>query len=86
MFGDIHGQFFDLMELMDKIEFFAHSEAHVGRFPSPRDEIMYLFPTSLYHCIVDRKLLFLGDYVDRGVFSCEVILFLFLMKVQVSDA
>ncbi|CAK5081894.1 unnamed protein product [Meloidogyne enterolobii] len=49
--GDLHGQFNDLMRIMD-------SEG---------------FP----HC---RSYLFLGDYVDRGAQSMELILFMFACK------
>ncbi|KDO22081.1 hypothetical protein SPRG_12067 [Saprolegnia parasitica CBS 223.65] len=59
VFGDLHGQFFDLLKMLDQIEFFADKPEHA-----------------------DRKLLFLGDYVDRGVFSCEVMLFLLCMKIH----
>ncbi|KAF0698640.1 Aste57867_10734 [Aphanomyces stellatus] len=59
VFGDIHGQFFDLMKLLDKCHFFQPS-----------------FVNS------DQTLLFLGDYVDRGAFSCEVMLFLLCMKIH----
>nr|CAD2204613.1 unnamed protein product [Meloidogyne enterolobii] len=51
--GDLHGQFNDLMRIMD-------SEG---------------FP----HC---RSYLFLGDYVDRGAQSMELILFMFACKVR----
>jgi serine/threonine-protein phosphatase 2B catalytic subunit len=54
VFGDLHGQFFDLLFMMDQ----------VGT-PGPRN-----------------KLLFLGDYVDRGAFSCEVFLYLLALKVK----
>ncbi|KAG9401506.1 hypothetical protein AC1031_009367 [Aphanomyces cochlioides] len=59
VFGDIHGQFFDLMKLLDKCKFFHPSFAES-----------------------DQTLLFLGDYVDRGAFSCEVMLFLLCMKIH----
>ncbi|KAL3663501.1 hypothetical protein V7S43_011389 [Phytophthora oleae] len=60
VFGDIHGQFYDLMQLMDAAEVATLAER-------------------------DVQLVFLGDYVDRGAFSCEVMLYLLLLKIRFSD-
>lgn len=62
IFGDIHGQFFDLLDMFKKLN--AHEE-----------DILHSedgFP----------QCLFLGDYVDRGCFSTEVLLYLFSLKLR----
>ncbi|MES1921803.1 Serine/threonine-protein phosphatase 2B catalytic subunit alpha, variant 2 [Bonamia ostreae] len=53
VFGDVHGQFYDLSNGLKKF-------CDFGR----------------------KKTLFLGDYVDRGCFSCECILLLFCLKIK----
>ncbi len=54
--GDLHGQFYDLLQVLD------HG--------CEKDEIS------------KTKFLFLGDYVDRGQFSIEVVLLLWFLKIS----
>lgn len=54
--GDIHGQYFDLIHMFEKIV-----------DPKGLDNV---------------NLLFLGDFVDRGQYSIEVLIFLLSLKVN----
>ena len=53
IFGDVHGQLYDLIDIMKQIG----------------------MPLQ-----INGKLLFLGDYVDRGSFGIEIVLLLFTLK------
>lgn len=57
--GDIHGQFFDLINMFK-----------LTGGPGGKSKTSYLF---------------LGDYVDRGDFSCEVMLYLLALKCEFPD-
>lgn len=58
--GDIHGQFYDMIHMFEKVV-------------DPRG-------------LPNTNLLFLGDYVDRGIFSLEVLVFLFSLKLNYPKA
>ncbi|KAJ3450377.1 phosphoprotein phosphatase activity protein [Anaeramoeba flamelloides] len=59
IFGDLHGQFFDLVSIMKAIEPCKENENHF---------------------------LFLGDYVDRGNYGIEILLYLFALKISQPNA
>eukprot|EP00727_Mastigamoeba_balamuthi_P011175 m51a1_g6680 hypothetical protein (1058) ;mRNA; f:224584-228901 len=58
MFGDVHGQYFDLLNVLDFLE-----------LPAP-----------------SKRMLLLGDYVDRGMFSTETMLYLCACKILCPDS
>lgn len=54
--GDIHGQFYDLIHMFEKV---------IDK-----------------RGIMTTNMLFLGDYVDRGDYSLEVVLYLYALKLR----
>ena len=76
MCGDIHGQFLDLVELFRVAGGLLHettADTH-----SPIRSVSY--DSDKVH-----QFLFLGDYVDRGCFSCECITYLLALKSACPD-
>jgi hypothetical protein len=59
--GDIHGDFFTLEKIMDRIDFSSYLKNELN------------------------LLIFLGDYIDRGKYSLEVLLFLCNLKNSYPD-
>jgi hypothetical protein len=62
VFGNIHGNFIDLMRFFD----------------------IWKSPTEIGD-IENFGYIFLGNYVDRGMFSLEVICLLMALKIKYSD-
>lgn len=63
--GDIHGQFYDLINLIE-----------LGGEPG---SVLSVDENGVKR---RRQYLFLGDYIDRGDFQCEVLLYLFALKAK----
>ena len=72
--GDIHGQFFDLLELFK-----------VGRF-CPETNYLFMGERNMRpSCSPPRADTCLGDFVDRGFYSVETFLLLLAFKVRYPD-
>ena len=57
MIGDVHGQFYDMIEMLEQLVPRLEKESDFG-------------------------LVFLGDYVDRGIQCVEVLLYLTALKIN----
>ena len=69
--GDIHGQFFDLIEIFK-----------IGGY-CPDTNYLFLGQQPTFLDCVSRKLMVIpGDYVDRGMFSVETISLLVCLKLR----
>lgn len=75
--GDIHGQFYDLMELFQT----------GGDVPTTNYVFMVLHPFVLRLCctcvrdsLIFRTFWFQGDFVDRGYYSLETFTMLLVLK------
>ena len=99
--GDIHGQFYDLINILDQLGAPGGSQptpepsctnsststapgATAAKAPEPEQVRMTDGSESESdgESATTRQILFLGDYVDRGYFSTEVLLYLVAMKLK----
>jgi serine/threonine-protein phosphatase 2B catalytic subunit len=77
VFGDIHGQYFDLVHILNEL-----------KGPEVDEESVACGVDEVPSCAGDhkrRKWLFLGDFVDRGTFGIETVLYLLSLKLHFPD-
>ncbi|XP_062518008.1 uncharacterized protein LOC134193213 isoform X2 [Corticium candelabrum] len=72
--GDIHGQFLDLIQLFHVAGGLLHDTV-----PNTPSLVKSARKYSDHNGA--SQFLFLGDYVDRGSFSCECVIYLFALKL-----